>query len=115
MAMHNLKRQYLGDVLESGAYLGACFLCRTQFLSTHDRVVELGSKIVCERCADQRDARHAYQIEHTWESYWNLVFPQLADSLMTLEGLGAEIWADQDAQDYVSTLRGEWAALPSEE
>ena len=33
---------------------------------------------------------------------------QIAPSLMALEGLGAEIWADQDAQDYVSALRDEW-------
>lgn len=29
-------------------------------------------------------------------------------SLMDLEGLGSEIWADEDAQEYVSRLRDEW-------
>lgn len=30
-------------------------------------------------------------------------------SLMDLEGLGREIWAGEDAQDYVSRLRSEWS------
>lgn len=28
--------------------------------------------------------------------------------LLDLEGLGAEVWAGEDAQAYVSRLRGEW-------
>jgi hypothetical protein len=31
-----------------------------------------------------------------------------APSLLDLEGLGKEIWADEDAQAYVSRLRDEW-------
>ena len=29
-------------------------------------------------------------------------------SLMELEGLGSEIWAGEDAQQYVNRLRDEW-------
>ena len=31
-----------------------------------------------------------------------------ARSLLELEGLGAEIWAGIDAQEYVTALRSEW-------
>ena len=31
-------------------------------------------------------------------------------SLLELEGLGAEIWAGMDAQEYVNQLRSEWDA-----
>lgn len=30
-------------------------------------------------------------------------------SLMELEGLGREVWAGEDAQEYVSRLRDEWS------
>lgn len=33
---------------------------------------------------------------------------EAAHSLLELEGLGAEVWAAVDAQEYVSRLRGEW-------
>ncbi|MBN1964724.1 MAG: hypothetical protein JW910_08760 [Anaerolineae bacterium] len=33
-------------------------------------------------------------------------------SILELEGLGAEIWAGVDAQDYVDGLRSEWDARP---
>lgn len=29
-------------------------------------------------------------------------------TLLDLQGLGKEIWAGEDAQDYVSALRAEW-------
>lgn len=29
-------------------------------------------------------------------------------SILELEGLGAEIWQDVDAQDYINQLRDEW-------
>ena len=33
-------------------------------------------------------------------------------SLLELEGLGAEIWQDMDAQEYVNKLRREWDHRP---
>ena len=34
--------------------------------------------------------------------------PRGERSLLELEGLGAEIWQDVDAQEYVNNLRQEW-------
>jgi DNA-directed RNA polymerase subunit RPC12/RpoP len=47
--MNALK--YLGDVLGSLRYLGRCAICRIQFMSTHDRVLQTDAGILCERCA----------------------------------------------------------------
>ena len=33
-------------------------------------------------------------------------------SLLELEGLGAEIWQDVDAQEYINKLRQEWDDRP---
>jgi hypothetical protein len=33
-------------------------------------------------------------------------------SLLELEGLGAEIWQGEDAQEYVASLRREWDHRP---
>lgn len=33
-------------------------------------------------------------------------------SILELEGLGAEIWKDLDAQEYVNQLRHEWDDRP---
>ncbi|MDQ2787178.1 MAG: hypothetical protein M3Y58_19480 [Chloroflexota bacterium] len=33
-------------------------------------------------------------------------------SILELEGLGAEIWKDVDAQEYVNALRDEWDHRP---
>ena len=33
-------------------------------------------------------------------------------SLLELEGLGAELWAGMDAQEYVNKLRQEWEHRP---
>ena len=33
-------------------------------------------------------------------------------SLLELDGLGAEIWTDIDAQEYVNELRNEWDHRP---
>ena len=31
-----------------------------------------------------------------------------ADSILSLRGLGKDIWEDEEADDYVRRLRGEW-------
>lgn len=42
----------LGDVLGPLRHLGACSRCRTQFMSTHERVALVdGATVCCERCA----------------------------------------------------------------
>jgi hypothetical protein len=33
-------------------------------------------------------------------------------SILELEGLGAEMWKDVDAQEYVNALRDEWDHRP---
>jgi hypothetical protein len=33
-------------------------------------------------------------------------------SILELEGLGAEIWDDVDAQEYINQLRSEWDDRP---
>jgi len=38
--------------------------------------------------------------------------PPKKHSLMELRGLGKEIWAGIDAQEYVNQLRGEWDRRP---
>ncbi len=38
--------------------------------------------------------------------------PPKKRSLLELEGLGAEIWEDVDAQEYVNELRNEWEHRP---
>lgn len=38
--------------------------------------------------------------------------PPKKRSLLELEGLGAEIWKDIDAQEYVNELRNEWEHRP---
>ncbi len=48
--METLKFQYLGDVLGSLRHFGACAHCRSQFMSTHDRVLVVGSKKFCVNC-----------------------------------------------------------------
>lgn len=47
----NLSFRTLGDVLGSLTYLGSCPRCRTQHMSTHDRVLVVdATEILCERC-----------------------------------------------------------------
>jgi hypothetical protein len=38
--------------------------------------------------------------------------PQQKHSILELAGLGAEIWKDIDAQEYVDQLRSEWDKRP---
>lgn len=38
--------------------------------------------------------------------------PRKKHSILELAGLGAEIWEDIDAQEYVNQLRSEWNKRP---
>lgn len=41
----------LGNVIGGSSYFGACFWCGTQFVSTSDRLVRIGTLRACVRCA----------------------------------------------------------------